>query len=933
MAIEFARMTILNAADHSAVAKAAYNAREKAYDRSSGITYDFRFQLGLIDSGFVLPADAPEWAADTASLWNAAQEREFVKDRKTGELRLSKHGKPQVAKDIVLALPKELDDDQNRELLQSYIASKFGGSKVAVQWSIHREDGDPNAHAHILVSTRTLSGKGFGKKARELNPEFVWSNSKQRGIIQKDAFARSWAEFQNSYFAERGMVLRVDPTRIIPERHIGNARFIENSDREQQNAMLAEAARAAARDPDKVLAHATKTTSTFTKRDIERHLNNAGIDDAEREEVVSQLMASPELVEIGKGRFTTRTVIAEERVILTRAQRLANEGERGSSEASRKAAAATRTMTAEQQAAFKYATGAERFAVVQGRAGTGKSYTMGAIREAYERDGYRVVGLSPTNTVAADMRGDGFKEGRTVASELLRLDNGHAPWSARTVIMIDEMGMLSNEDMRRVLAKAEMAGAKIIGFGDDRQLTSVARSGMFEHVARVARAVELGDVIRQKVEYQKEASEAAARGDMTAAIAAYGERGNINWSSDLDAAQEDLVRDWRESVERQPEHLPFVYAATNDAVGALNDKIRAVRKELGQLTGDEHLFVTEKRGKTRETRVSVGDRIQFTQSVKDRATQLDLRNAEFGTIERVAGKKLTVRTDAGRVVTFDAGEQKGWELGYASTVYKSQGKTQARVMALHDSAFAWKSQLSYVALTRHKHEFRLYANRETAEDEKDLARMMGRSGTKRAALSYLAEEQHSGRLVAHGKAPYENKEGNRESYYVKLEAENGRQVTLWGVDLERAMEEAAPAIGDKIGLEHAGSTTVRLPNGKTAERNAWQVVTADELSRRELKRMFEYAEKPDERQDGPQQTPEARPAGDRHEAQPFDRKAAYEAVRAEPAKPISRDERKALWGQIKGGTAERPDDEAAKRAERAEQQRTARPPRGPSWER
>lgn len=65
----------------------------------------------------------------------------------------------------------------------------------------------------------------------------------------------------------------------------------------------------------------------------------------------------------------------------------------------------------------------------------------------------------------------------------------------------------------------------------------------------------------------------------------------------------------------------------------------------------------------------------------------------------------------------------------------------------------------------------------------------------------------------------------------------------------------------------------------------------------------------------------------------FDRKAAYEAVRGEVAKPVSLDERKALWGKIKGGTAERPDDEAAKRAERAEQQRTARPVRGPSWER
>ena len=54
----------------------------------------------------------------------------------------------------------------------------------------------------------------------------------------------------------------------------------------------------------------------------------------------------------------------------------------------------------------------EGLAIIDGQAGTGKSFTMAAIREAYEEAGYRVIGLGPTNAVAQDMRGDGFRPRR-----------------------------------------------------------------------------------------------------------------------------------------------------------------------------------------------------------------------------------------------------------------------------------------------------------------------------------------------------------------------------------------------------------------------------------------------------------------------------------------------------------------------------------------
>ncbi|WP_459758732.1 hypothetical protein, partial [Mycobacterium riyadhense] len=54
----------------------------------------------------------------------------------------------------------------------------------------------------------------------------------------------------------------------------------------------------------------------------------------------------------------------------------------------------------------------------------------------------------------------------------------------------------------------------------------------------------------------------------------------------------------------------------------------------------------------------------------------------------------------------------------------------------------------------------------------------------------------SGRLVEHGAAPYEHRQGNSQSYFVTLENDKGQKHTVWGVDLERAMKESGAEIGD-----------------------------------------------------------------------------------------------------------------------------------------
>ena len=82
------------------------------------------------------------------------------------------------------------------------------------------------------------------------------------------------------------------------------------------------------------------------------------------------------------------------------------------------------------------------------------------------------------------------------------------------------------------------------------------------------------------------------------------------------------------------------------------------------------------------------------------------------------------------------------------------------------------------------------------------------------------------RLVDHGSAPYENRDGGSPSYFVTVE-QGGVERTHWGVDLERAIDQSGAQIGDGIAIETVGSTPVTLPDGTEAHRNSWNITVTD----------------------------------------------------------------------------------------------------------
>ena len=116
--------------------------------------------------------------------------------------------------------------------------------------------------------------------------------------------------------------------------------------------------------------------------------------------------------------------------------------------------------------------------MIAGEAGTGKSTTLAAVRDGMKPPG---TGWSawPGPTPWQDLRHDGFHNATTIAGELRRLETGAVRWDRRTVLIVDEAGMLSTKHLAAVTAQARASGAKLILAGDDKQLASIERGGMF----------------------------------------------------------------------------------------------------------------------------------------------------------------------------------------------------------------------------------------------------------------------------------------------------------------------------------------------------------------------------------------------------------------------------------------------------------------------
>ena len=732
MAIGFARMELVKAGSgSSAVGLSSYITRSARTDQVNGDGFNFSHKADeLVSTGILLPEGSPDWAKDGATLWNRATEAELTVDRKTGATRFKVNA--QIAKHFVLALPKELSDEERIALTQKFAREQFSERGVAVEWAIHRPDEDStNDHAHLIVSTRRLEPKGFGKKARELNPGFATKDGRHF-LSEQDHWEHKWTEFQNQFFRENGIDLEVDPFKLIPEETRGKARFVAEAEKGSQNADRKAAAAIAIREAGTLLEAATERAASFTRQDLKRILKVHGVVGAEADTAIEDALRSPELLELTTkdagtrtGRYTTTAIRDQEERTLAAVSAIAGKAPVRIEPGLVIEVAERLTMDAEQTAVLWHAT-TRSFSIVQGDAGTGKSHTVRGIREVLERSGVRVYGAAPTNTVAADLRKDGFRWADTLHSTLGLLDRGDLVLDRRSALVVDEAAMTSSALLERLASHAASSGAALHIVGDDKQLASIARGGLYSVLRAEHGDAQLTNVRRQHADWMKQASRDFAAGRVEAAIDAYQDHGCIAWADTTADAREQLLDAW-EATAPADQSARFIYASTNAAVDDLNRKAQARLIARGDI--DSGVEFSTVRG---EVSVAPGDRLQMHGNLK----KAGIYNGTVGTVEQVRRDgTIALRFDDGRAVVIPA-KFRDFGLGYAGTVYRGQGKTRQDVFALYDSPMGWNAQATYVAGTRHRASFKMFVSRDVATNRAGLIKQTSRSAFREASLVY-----------------------------------------------------------------------------------------------------------------------------------------------------------------------------------------------------
>lgn len=148
-------------------------------------------------------------------------------------------------------------------------------------------------------------------------------------------------------------------------------------------------------------------------------------------------------------------------------------------------------------------------------AGAGKTHCLKALRRAAHRAGRTVVVVAPhgraVDVAINDCAGDA---GYTVDKALIELREGRLTLSPRTVVVVDEAGLIGNNHLRDLLAFTTKAGTKVLLVGDAHQLAPVRkRGGMFEQLcAELPWSQRLSEVWRMRDPEERVASQALRNG-------------------------------------------------------------------------------------------------------------------------------------------------------------------------------------------------------------------------------------------------------------------------------------------------------------------------------------------------------------------------------------------------------------------------------------
>ena len=711
MAIAFARVSIHSRSHgHSAVAASSYRAGVKLIDERTGIIHDYSKRHGVVFSEMLLPDGAHKSYLEREFFWNKLESCETRRNS-------------QLCKDIVLALPKELDRDLQVELTKLFVQSNFLANGMPADVAIH-DHGDGNPHAHILIPTRRLGHDGFAKhKARDLNPTFA-----KGFIVEKDFWGERWRDFQNKFFLEKNIALTVDLNHFIAERHCSRKINGNNNYLAEENQLIKDARLdIATANIDNLVTHLYQQCSVFTRKDVEKLLFktfNGTQNPVEYLAVVEKLLAHKHVIKLGKNNldhdaYTTRWQYLQEVELSNNLQALMKRNNHNFNDYVCHFAQKY-SLSEEQLVAFDYIKNSPDISVVVGRPGTGKSYLLKPVKEYFEQHQCQVIGAALSGKVAKALQTDTGIASSTIASMVYRISNNHLQLSNKHILVIDEAGMVDFANMALLIKKARKAGSKIILIGDPDQLKPIHKGEIFKGIANHTGYIELENIKRQNNLGDRKASLNLAKGNIDAALAHYHSKGGVIFSNSREQSIQKLVDDWQQNLSPHNLSDSIMLAFSRAAVFELNISARAALKTKNIIASAEIIYQSH----DKKLNIATGERLLFRQNNKD----IGVRNGDLGTLIKVQHNQLQVKLDSGEKIIIP-NSYKAIDYGYALTVHKSQGMTSQNTFALIDSKY-WDRHLSFVAMTRHQEKLKIYADTTNHKNIASLQQTLAQSITK-----------------------------------------------------------------------------------------------------------------------------------------------------------------------------------------------------------
>ena len=381
--------------------------------------------------------------------------------------------------------------------------------------------------------------------------------------------------------------------------------------------------------------------------------------------------------------------------------------------------------------------------VVSGMAGTGKTTMLVAAREIWEEQGYKVMGASLAAIAAKNLENEAGIKSHTIAKLLYEIDrwkelNGDAkshPIGEKSVLVVDEAGMVGTRQMARLIEEATEQKARLILVGDERQLQPIEHGAPFRVIGEMVGRSQLKEIRRQFDERDRTAVHAFAGGKAQEGLRAYVERDLVTIKETRKEAVEKLVSDWGKDQTALSNKI--ILGGTKEAVRDLNVTAQSARQERGELR--------EENVAANGYQFFVGDRVLFTKNSK----KYGVLNGDLGTVIKVNPKTdhLYVTLDRNELIAVPLFDYRSVELGYALTTHKMQGKTIESAYVLSGGTMLDR-ELSYVQMSRHRKEARLYfAVEESGREIETIAKTMNRSRQKEMAQEVRQEKERGRELT------------------------------------------------------------------------------------------------------------------------------------------------------------------------------------------